>query len=167
MNWEISIQSKERISKFLLFLLRVVIGALFVYSGFSKLIRPIEYFEVAVAQYDVIPDFLTHYLCSMVPWIELIGGAYLFLGYQIPISGGVLVFLTGVFQVALAQALLRKLPMDECGCFGGNSIHLSLYQSFVMDTMIVIGLIYLSTSENSFLLSLDNAFLERKSEDAN
>jgi uncharacterized membrane protein YphA (DoxX/SURF4 family) len=138
---------------------RVLIGALFFYSGLSKLIQPIEYFEVAVAQYDLVPDKIIHAVCLVLPWIEFIGGTFLLLGRRIPQAAGVLAGLTGLFQLVLAQALLRRLPMDECGCFGGGFVHLTLFQSFTMDTALVLVLIQLATSEQ-FRLSLDSYLLK-------
>ncbi len=141
-------------------ILRMLIGVLFFYSGLSKLIQPIEYFEVAVAQYDLLPDKIIHGVSLVMPWIELIGGTFLLLGRRIPAAAAILAGLTGIFQIALAQALLRRLPMDECGCFGGGFIHLTLYQSFAMDTVLVLILIQLSdTKESRF--SLDQVYPPR------
>jgi uncharacterized membrane protein YphA (DoxX/SURF4 family) len=137
---------------------RLLMGCLFFYSGLSKLIQPIEYFEVAIDQYSLFPEGLIHGVALVVPWVELISGTFLLLGYMPAKAARVLAVLTGLFQVVLAQALLRRLPMDECGCFGGGLIHLTLYQSFTLDTALVLLLIQIASSENS-LFSLDNAFL--------
>ncbi len=144
----------ENTKVWILTVFRILIGALFVYSGLSKLIQPIEYFEVAVAQYDLMPEKFIHVVSLIMPWIELIGGMFLLLGRRIPQAAGVLAALTGIFQMVLAQALLRHLPMDECGCFGGGFIHLTLYQSFALDTVLVLILIQLSDTKDS-RVSLD------------
>ena len=144
-----------------LFIGRLLIGILFFYSGLSKLIRPIEYFEVAVAQYKIIPEDLIHYVCLIVPWVELINGTYLLLGYALNMVGGILIGLTGIFQVVLAQAMIRKLPMDECGCFGGGLIHLTLSQSFFLDTAVMILLAYIATTDNH-LFTLDHKLRKQR-----
>lgn len=131
-----------------LFLARILIGMLFMYSGFSKLIQPAEYFEIAVNQYQIVPEAMTHMISLVMPWIEWIGGAFLLLGYLTEISAGALALLTGAFQIVLGQAVIRKLPIDECGCFGGGFVHLTLYQSFVLDTILVLALIQIATAEN-------------------
>src|SRR5882672_6874917 len=93
-----------------LLLARLLIGGLFFYSGLSKLIQPIEYFEVAIDQYSLFPAGIIHGVALVVPWVELISGTYLLLGYMPARAAGVLAFLTGLFQIVLAQALLRHLP---------------------------------------------------------
>lgn len=138
---------------------RILIAMLFIYSGFSKLIQPIEYFEIAVRQYSIIPDGIVHYISLIVPWIELIFGSYVLFGFYLEISGTILCILTGMFQLVLAQAVMRRLPIDECGCFGGGFIHLTLYQSFALDTILVIILIQIISS-NRYMFAVDNIFLE-------
>jgi len=148
----------EKLALAMLFSARVLIGLLFFYSGFSKLIQPIEYFEVAVGLYDIVPDAVIHRVAMITPWIELVGGTFLLLGYALEKSAVVLSILTGLFQIILGQALVRRLPMDECGCFGGGFIHMTLYQSFVLDTVLVLLLIQIAGAEKN-IFSLDNKLL--------
>jgi uncharacterized membrane protein YphA (DoxX/SURF4 family) len=139
------------------FFVRIVIGLFFVYSGVSKLIRPIEYFEYAIGQYKVFPDVLISLSGFLVPWIETICGAYLLLGLWTYISGLTLFCLTVCFQLILSQALLRRIPIDDCGCFGGNFIHFNLYQSLILDTVLALILINIATL-SKHVLSVDNYF---------
>lgn len=143
----------------LLFAARILIGLLFFYSGFSKLTQPIEYFEIAVGLYEIVPQALVHAAAMVIPWIELVGGTFLLLGYALEKSAAVLSVLTGLFQLVLGQAVVRRLPIDECGCFGGGLIHLTLYQSFVLDTVLVLFLIQIAAQEEN-ILSLDNRLLK-------
>lgn len=136
--------------------LRILIGGIYLLSGLSKLIQPIEYFEIAVGFYDLIPDNAIHYVALIVPWIEFIFGTHLLLGYDTKKSGIILAGLSGIFQVVLAQAVLRDLPVDECGCFGGGYVHLTLYQSFALDTFLVLCLIQIISHRSKF--ALDNIF---------
>lgn len=137
---------------------RLAIGTLFFYSGFSKLTRPIEYFQIAIAPYDIVPEIFVAAISWIVPSIELLLGTFLLAGYWLNGSAAILAALTGLFQLVLAQALIRRLPIDECGCFGGGLIHLTLYQSFVLDTIAVLVLIKIATS-SSKKFSLDNLWL--------
>lgn len=142
-----------------LFVARILIGLLFFYSGLSKLIQPIEYFEVAVGFYQIVPEEVIHYVALVIPWIELTSGTFLLLGYMLESAAGTLAILTGIFQGILGQALVRRLPIDECGCFGGGFVHLTLYQSFVLDTVLLLLLIQISTAERN-RWSLDHLLIE-------
>ena len=132
-------------------------GGLFFFSGFSKLIRPIEYFEYTIGQYQIFPELIVNAAAHTTPWIEIIFGTYLLLGLWTFFSGLVLFGLTVLFQIILSQALLRKIPMDDCGCFGGNFIHLNLYQSLILDTILALILITIASSTRH-LWTLDSYF---------
>lgn len=135
----------------LLFGLRLLVGCLFFYAGFSKLIQPIESFEIVVRWYNIIPDMMMPLVTFLVPWTELIFGTYILLGFSLKKSCGVLIVLNIMFQLIVGQALIRKLPIDECGCFGGGFIHLSLYQSFTLNTILVLILILIIQSGKNIL----------------
>lgn len=99
---------------------RLAAGSVFVYSGFLKLADPAEEFAYAIGTYKVMPDFLAMFAARTVPWIEFYLGILLIAGLYVRFSalaiGGMLVF----FELLLAQAWLRGLPVTNCGCFGSN-----------------------------------------------
>ncbi len=138
-------------------LIRFSIGSLFAYSGLSKLIQPIEYFQVAMGLYELFPDIALEIGSRIVPWAELLYGTYLLLGYREKRATSVLMFMAFLFQIVIGQALLRRIPIDECGCFGGGLIHLTLYQSFLLDTAIILLLNWLY-SKSPTKISLDERF---------
>lgn len=127
---------------------RVLLGLLFAYSGFSKLIRPSEYFEFAISMYEIFPPSAVWLASVTVPWVELIFGAYLLLGFEMQRAAAILASLTVMFQLLLGQALLRGLRIDECGCFGGGFVHLTLYQSFALDSAMLLVLLQLSSAKS-------------------
>lgn len=136
---------------------RFLIGVLFFYSGLSKLVQPNEYFQIAIGLYQLVPERLIPLVSHTVPWIELLASAYLLLGYRTGLAAGALAGLTGLFQLVIGQALLRQLPVDECGCFGGGFIHLTLYQSFALDTLLLLALIQIASAQKH-RWALDNRF---------
>jgi uncharacterized membrane protein YphA (DoxX/SURF4 family) len=155
---------KEKIDflkPYILLTIRTVVGVLFFYSGLTKAVRPPEFFIVAINQFQIIPEGLVYLAALVVPWVEILTAAYLILGYRKPWSMGGLIGLTLAFQLVLAQALIRQLPVDECGCFGGATIHLTLYQSFLLDTLIIVLLIILVSSHND-RFSLDRYLGNKK-----
>ena len=103
------------ISHRFLFLLfsRLFVGGLFFYSGFSKLIRPIEYFQIAIGMYDIVSPNYVVLIASSLPWLELCLGAFLILGYFVSGSAWILVVISGCFQFTLAQALIRGLAIID------------------------------------------------------
>ena len=50
-----------------------LIGGIFVYSGWSKLSRPSEFFQLAINLYDVVPKGLVPGVAATLPWFELAG----------------------------------------------------------------------------------------------
>ena len=153
MSW-ISVDTRRQINTWF----RFVFGAIFVYSGISKLLMPVEHFQVAINMYELGSDAIVLIASYVVPWIEFIFGAFLVLGYAEKISASVLVGLCFVFQIVLGSALVRKLLIDECGCFGGGFIHMTLYQSFALDTVMALALIQVASGPPT-RLSLDGKLL--------
>lgn len=115
-------------------ILRVWVGLVFAYAGFSKLTEPAENFRGIMAQYEVIPYALVPFLASVLPWMEFIFGVFLILGYAARQSALVLGLLSFGFLMILgsSQVLLGSVPI-HCGCFGENGIHLTVRQIFVLD----------------------------------
>jgi putative oxidoreductase len=102
----------------MLFILRLAIGALFLYSGLTK-IRGSYEFLAAVNQYQLTGPVLTVVVAALVPWLEIIVGACLIGGLltQGAMIGAAL--LCGMFAMAVSLAWLRGLHIS-CGCFGGS-----------------------------------------------
>lgn len=146
---------------YLLLIGRLLIGLLFVFSGFSKLTRPIEYFQYTIGQFQIVPDFLLPTVSRILPWVEIIFGSYFLVGLWVYAAGVVLFILTFLFQVVLAQAVIRTLPIDDCGCFGGNFIHLKLLHSLMLDTVVLLVIIQI-TLASAHLFSLDRTFEKKK-----
>ena len=118
-----------------LFLGRLILGLIFAYSGFTKLMEPVENFRGAMAAYDLIPYVVIPLLAHVIPWVEFLFGVFLIVGYLPRLSALVLAFMSSSFVVLILGTWLIKgsLPAD-CGCFGeGSLIHLKPYQVLVMD----------------------------------
>ncbi|MBI3317513.1 MAG: DoxX family membrane protein [Candidatus Omnitrophica bacterium] len=148
----------KQIPPVLLFILRLWIGLVFVYAGFSKLMEPVENFRGIIAQYEVIPYALVPFLSVVLPWIEFIFGTFMILGYATRLSALVLTALSFGFLMVLgsSQVLLGSVPVS-CGCFGEGGIHLSVRQIFVLDILnTAIGIKLFSIKNHPF--SLDSRF---------
>lgn len=134
----------------MLFLGRIFLGLVFAYSGFTKLMEPVENFQGGMAAYEVIPYAVIPFLARVIPWIEFLFGVFLILGYLPRVSALVLAVMSWSFVLLIVttRIVTGALPVD-CGCFGeGSLIHLKPLQVLVMDicnTLIGICLALLKT----------------------
>lgn len=53
-----------------------------------------------------------------MPWIEFVTGVFMTLGLRLNVVLPAVMAMLTTFIVVVGQALIRKLPIDECGCFG-------------------------------------------------
>ena len=98
-------------------LLRIGLGALFVYAGALKVLAP-QAMADDIANYHLLPGILVPLVAVTVPWIELFAGLALVLGLFGRGAALLVAALLVVFTAALSQALLRGIDL-ACGCFGG------------------------------------------------
>jgi small-conductance mechanosensitive channel len=144
-----------------LVVIRIIIGAFFVFSGFEKLVGPVENFQAVIESYEVLNHNLSVIAALIMPWIELFAGVFVFLGLWLKVSLSVLGSMTIMFIGVVGQAIVRDLPIDECGCFG-EALSLPLPAVIVMDSIIctlIVILIKNLTETSAF--SLDNYFLKK------
>ncbi len=119
----------------ILFWGRMFLGLIFAYSGFTKLMEPVENFQGGMAAYEIIPYGIVPFLAHVIPWIEFLFGAFLILGYLPRVSALVLAAMSWSFVLLIVttRVVTGALPAD-CGCFGeGSWIHLKPYQVLIMD----------------------------------
>ncbi len=146
----------------LVFFLRIWIGLIFAFAGYSKLMEPVENFRGMLAEYQVLPYGSLSIVASIVPWLEFISGVFMILGFAIPLAAAAMIFLNlGFLIVVGSSSLILNAANSTCGCFGQNSpIHLTLWQVFLLDfiDLIIAGKLFLGKKT---IWSLDN-LLEKK-----
>ena len=123
-------------------ILRIVIGGIFAFSGFMKLIHPYQNFLAVIQSYDILSVSAAQILAKGLPWIELVFGVFLVLGLWTRFSLYINLLMNLTFVGVLSQCVLRKLPIGDCGCFGGV-IELKPWQTLVMDLGIALILLTL------------------------
>jgi putative oxidoreductase len=98
------------------FLVRIALGALFIFAGITKAYDP-GAFAIEIQRYNLIPWMPAALASIYLPWLEIILGALLvvkrFERGTLLLIGCLLL----VFTFALASATVRGLGID-CGCFG-------------------------------------------------
>lgn len=98
------------------FILRLILGGIFVYAGAAKIIHPAG-FAADIGNYRMLPHEWIHLLAITLPWIEVAAGLLLIAGVWKRASALLITAMLAVFIVAIAQAVARNLNI-ECGCFG-------------------------------------------------
>ena len=142
----------------MLLVLRFVIALIFIISGGEKLISPPENFLYVLQAYAVFPDALARVASVVFPWIELGVGVFLALGLWLRPTVLVLLCMSGSLIMVVSQAIIRKLPIDSCGCFG-NLVHLPLKGVIILDvTIFVTALLLLNNMKVVCRFSLDRLY---------
>ena len=130
-------------ARFFKILLRILAGGVFAYSGWNKLIRPVEEFRYSIEQYRAFPSALTRLLSNVLPWFELIFGTFLLIGFLRKASAGALNMLCAGFLILLFSTMIRHIDISNCGCFG-EGIHLSAAQALALDSCLFLSLLFLA-----------------------
>jgi uncharacterized membrane protein YphA (DoxX/SURF4 family) len=98
---------------------RVVLGGLFVYAGVVKVGNPLD-FAQDIRNYRLVGQALSFVVAVVLPWLEILAGAFLVAGIW---KRGAALVITGLlvfFIVLTLVTMARGLDVD-CGCFGSLS----------------------------------------------
>ncbi len=96
--------------------LRVALGAVFIAAGALK-IGHADVFASEIAGFQLLPLPLIAPLALLLPFVEVLLGAYLVVGLFTRAAAGFAAFQLAVFTAAIASAVVRGLHAS-CGCFG-------------------------------------------------
>lgn len=124
-------------------LLRITWGAIFIWSGLSKLTAP-ESFATIIEAYGLIPEVTILPAAIGLSLLEVAAGAGLIM--DVRWSLGIITGLLGLFMAILGYGLWMGLDVD-CGCFGpgdpeGAAFH-TLRPALYRDLAMLAGIGYL------------------------
>ena len=111
---------------------RLILGGVFIYAGWIKAVAPPEEFAFAIETYKIIPAALTMFVALTVPWLEIYLGVFLLTGVFTAYAAFGLAGMILGFEGLLLQAIIRKLPVTSCGCFGSSKSN-SLLHEFIQN----------------------------------
>lgn len=94
---------------------RLLIGLIFIYAGYPKLLHPGEFARL-VYGYRILHPELVNLIGIILPWVEVAAGAFLIIGILPQSSAAVVAGLLALFTGAGFLALVRGLDIS-CGCF--------------------------------------------------
>ena len=101
----------------LLWLVRLALGAVFVYAAWTKLKDPWLLFAMSIDAYKVLPEWAVLVVARTLPWFELALGLALISGRLPRISSVAGLALLGLFFGLMVRAYAKGETID-CGCFG-------------------------------------------------
>lgn len=109
----------SKTGKTIFFALRIVLGAVFLYASYDKILHP-EAFAQAVYNYQILPDAAVNLVSLVLPWLELLLGLCLIFGVWLP--GGTMIT-TGLLTAFIASLVFNQVRgLDiHCGCFSASS----------------------------------------------
>lgn len=130
------------ILKFLVQLSRIFVGAMFVFSGFVKLVDPIgsqykfqEYFSESVLNLEFLIPYTLPFSILLI-LIEIILGVMLLLGYKSKATVWSLLGITTIFLfLTWYSAYYNKVT--DCGCFG-DALKLSPWETFYKNIVLIV-----------------------------
>lgn len=114
-RWPSRLRTDDRLAA----VLRIGLGALFLYAGVLKAAAPRALAD-DIANYHLLPGALVPIAAVTLPWVEVVAGLALVLGVLGRGAAILVAALSAIFTVALSQALLRGIDL-ACGCFGGKA----------------------------------------------
>ncbi len=132
--------SKILSNKYLILILRLVIGSTFIYASFDKIIDT-ESFAKIIYNYQLLPNYLVPIVSILLPWLEFVSGLFLITGLFMRASSFIISSLLLVFIIAIITNIVRGVDID-CGCFstGDNSSKIS-WNLIIRDIALLISAI--------------------------
>lgn len=126
-------------------LVRLFVGALFIFSGFVKAVDPLgfsykleEYFEVFGMEF-LIPTALV--LAIILVLIEILCGVYLLFGLRNKLNAWLLLGMIVFFTWLTGYSAITG-NVTDCGCFG-DAIPLTPIESFYKDLILLVLIVWL------------------------
>ncbi|MDY0311685.1 MAG: MauE/DoxX family redox-associated membrane protein [Desulfobacterales bacterium] len=137
--------AKTRFGRILPPALRLLIGAVFLYASYDKILHPGD-FARAVHNYQILPAAAVNPVAVVLPWMELLLGFFLVAGIWLPGTTVLSALLLTVFNGALIFNLARGLDVS-CGCFSTQITGApATWGTAARDLVLLAASIYLTVS---------------------
>ena len=130
----------DPVKKHLTAVLRVGLGALFLYAGVIKIITPAA-FAGSIANYQVLPYAGNYLAAAVLPWIEVICGALLVTGWRTRSAAALVALMNAFFIILLFSTVARGLDID-CGCFKQGGDKTTAWTAIFRDTMFMVAAVF-------------------------
>ena len=116
--------------------MRMALGALFVWTGWVKTRDP-NGFLFSIRSFQILDDPWAAWVAMGLPWLEVAAGAALIIG--LCIEGGLVVIagMLAVFLWAIIHSWQRGLDLN-CGCFGGDAATSDYHELIRRDVVLLL-----------------------------
>jgi len=135
-------------SKGFVLVLRLFLGALFVFSASGKVLDP-EKFAIAARGYKLLPVALTNLFALVLAWSELLSGILLILGIYARQAAAAILLMLVMFIAAIATTIIRGLAID-CGCFSNEGGSQTGYVLIVRNLFLITGCLIVMRFDSGF-----------------
>ena len=131
---------------------RLVLGVVFLYACWQKILDPLEFSKI-IGYYQILPAALISPVALLLPWAELICGISLIVNRWTHGASLIIAILMLIFMVALGVNIYRGIDVS-CGCFTltqeapSNMWH-AMFRDGLLLIMAVWVLLYRSQNEYS------------------
>src|SRR5580704_13037685 len=98
--------SQNKSVKAVVLVLRIALGAIFIYAAYTKLTESWRLFAAGIASYEVLPMWAVALLARTLPWFELLVGLLLIAGRCLRVSTVSTSALLLVFFTLMVRAYL-------------------------------------------------------------
>jgi len=118
-------------------LVRVLVGGVFVFAGFSKLLLPHAEVIAHVQQYQILSGWLVSIAATFLPWLEVGSGTALLIGFCTTPAALLIAMQLVTFSVLMVIVLVAGIPIEDCGCFGNLGLPETPLQVLVRDLLML------------------------------
>ena len=124
---------------------RWILGATFIYASYSKILAPAVFAKI-IYGYGLFPEILINLFAIILPFVELIAGLALIIGFYPRSAALIINAMLLAFIISLSINIIRGHEFD-CGCFAidANS------QSTFSGPLLIRDIIYFSLGIYVFL----------------
>lgn len=147
--------------KFAILALRLALGGIFVVAGALK-IGHFDVFASEIAGFQLLPHGVIAPLAILLPFVEVVLGAYLILGLFTRYAAAFAALQLAIFSTAIASAVVRGIS-TSCGCFGPSDTSVTSWPEVARDAALVV-IALLVAWQAPGALALDERIEERASD---
>jgi len=140
---------------------RVGVGATFIYASLYKIIDP-GAFAKSIWYYHLVPGDMINILALVLPWVELLCGLGLIVGVFYRGAVVLVNIMTVIFIFMLSTTIIRGIDID-CGCFKASQASTdSAWQALVLDLALILFTLQLLFSRSMRWMLFRSSVVSRK-----